>query len=134
MTATFYIPMGERSGEAKTRVASLLHGLSVGRPWVIMVNEKKPTRTNQQNALLWALYDEVLEKGGEKLAGYDKRDLHELCLGEWGGWERIDGLGRVRLKPLRRSSRLSKIDFSSLVEFVVRYFAGHGIVVDMPGE
>jgi hypothetical protein len=89
----------------------------------------------EQNSLLWALYDDALEIGAERLAGFDKRDLHEMCLGEWSGWEKLTALnGRTRLIPLKRSSTLSKTEFASFVDFLVRYFAEHGIVLRLPGD
>lgn len=134
---SFYIPFGDdaKRSAARGRIYSHLTKLPAERPFVVLVTEKKPSRSNEQNALLWALYDDALEIGGEKLAGFDKRDLHEMCLGEWAGWESLPALnGRFRLKPLKRSSVLSKTDFASFVEFVVRYFAEHGIVLRLPGE
>lgn len=94
----------------------------------------KSRRTNEQNALLWALYGDALEQAGEALGGWTKDDIHEFMLGEWSGWERCVAFGRTRLKPKRRSSRLTKTEFSDFVEFVVRKFAEHGIVLELPGD
>ena len=136
MTASFYIPLGtaaQRSA-ARGRIYQHLTTLPKERPFVVMVTEKKPTRSGQQNALLWALYDDALEIGGEKLAGFDKRDLHELLLIEHFGAERVTVFGKTKLKANKRSSTLSKLEFASFVDFVVRYFAEHGIVLSMPGD
>jgi hypothetical protein len=91
-------------------------------------------RTNDQNALLWALYDDALKKGGEALGGWSRDDVHEYMLGEYWGWDVCEAFGRKRMKPKRRSSRLTKMEFSDFVEFVVRRFAEHGIVLQLPGE
>lgn len=95
---------------------------------------KKSRRTNDQNALLWALYSDALKQGGELLGGWSTEDLHEYMLGEHFGWEVHEALGRKRQKPRHRSSRLTKLEFSDFVEFVVRRFAEHGIVLELPGE
>jgi hypothetical protein len=95
---------------------------------------RRRRRSTDQNALLWALYDDVLERGGESLAGWTKEDLHEFALGEYFGWERHEAFGRVRLKPVRRSSRLTKTEFADFVEAFVRKMAEHGIVLDLPDE
>lgn len=95
---------------------------------------RKSRRTNDQNALLWALYDDVLKKGGETLGGWTKDDLHEYCLGEWFGWTEHKAFGRTRLKPKKRSSRLTKLEFSDFVEFIVQRMAEHGIVLQLPGD
>lgn len=95
---------------------------------------KKSRRTNDQNALLWSLYTDALRLGGETLGGWTTDDVHEYMLGEHFGWTEHKALGRTRLKPNRRSSRLTKLEFADFVEFVVRRFAEHGIVLELPGE
>jgi hypothetical protein len=95
---------------------------------------KKSRRTNDQNALLWALYSDALKQGGEALGGWTTDDVHEYMLGEYWGWDKCTAFGRTRLKPKRRSSRLAKSEFSDFVEFVVRKFSEHGIVLELPGE
>jgi hypothetical protein len=95
---------------------------------------KKSRRTNDQNALLWALYDDALKQGGEALGGWTREDIHEYMLGEYHGWDKCTAFGRTRLKPKKRSSRLTKMEFSDFVEFVVRKFAEHGLVLELPGE
>lgn len=95
---------------------------------------RKSRRSNDQNSLLWALYTDALKLGGEALGGWTTEDIHEFMLGEWSGWTRHEAFGRTRLKPNRRSSRLAKAEFSEFVEFVVRKFAEHGIVLELPGE
>lgn len=95
---------------------------------------KKSRRSNDQNALLWALYSDALKQGGEALGGWTTEDIHEYMLGEHFGWEKHEAFGRTRMKPKRRSSRLYKTEFSDFVEFVVHRFAEHGIVLELPGE
>jgi hypothetical protein len=95
---------------------------------------KKSKRTSDQNALLWALYEEILKRGGEALGGWTKEDLHEYCLGEHFGWVEHKAFGRTRMKPRRRSSRLAKLEFSDFVEFIVQRMAEHGIVLELPGD
>jgi hypothetical protein len=95
---------------------------------------RKARRTTDQNALLWALYDDVLKLGGEALAGWSRDDLHEFALGEYFGWDVSEAFGRKRMKPKRRSSRLTKAEFSDFVDAFVRLMAGHGIVLTLPGE
>lgn len=136
MTDSFYIPLGtdaQRSA-ARGRIYAHLTNLPSERPYVVLVTEKKPSRSQQQNSLLWALYDDALQIAGEKLAGFDKRDLHELLLIEHFGAERVTVFGKTKLKALKRSSTLSKLEFASFVDFVVRYFAEHGIVLSLPDD
>ncbi len=95
---------------------------------------RKSKRTPSQNDLMWALYEDALEKGGEALRGWTKDDIHEYMLGEYWGWDKCTALGRTRLKPKKRSSQRSKAEHSNYLEFVVRRFAEHGIVLQLPGE
>lgn len=134
MTSSFYIPLGDEARSAVIRIANRLSALSRACPWVVLVTEKKPTRSLAQNALLWALYDDILRLGGEKMGGWENKDLHEFFLGEHYGWEQLGGLKRTRLKPLRRSSRMSKTEFSDHVDYIVRYMASEGILLAMPGD
>ena len=95
---------------------------------------KKSRRTTDQNSLLWALYDDAIKQGGEALGGWSRDDVHEFMLGEYHGWEKCTAFGRTRLKPKKRSSRLTKTEFSAFVEFVVQKFAEHSVVLELPGE
>lgn len=95
---------------------------------------RKSRRSGTQNNLLWALYSDALKQGGETLGGWTTEDLHEYMLGEMYGWEVREALGRKRQTPKHRSSRLTKTEFSDFVEFVVRRFAEHGIVLELPGD
>lgn len=95
---------------------------------------KRSRRSLDQNALLWVLYTEARDKGGDLLAGWDTETIHEYMLGEYFGWVTTEALGRKRQTPARRSSRLAKAEFSDFLEFVVRRFAEHGIILELPGE
>lgn len=95
---------------------------------------RRSRRTNDQNSLLWALYQDALDRAGETLGGWTKEDIHEYMLGEFFGWDKREAFGRTRLKPKKRSSRLTKTQFSEFVEFIVATFAQHGIVLELPGD
>jgi hypothetical protein len=93
---------------------------------------RKSRRTPDQNALLWALYDDALKAGGEALGGWTAEDLHEFALGSYFGWDRHDAFGMKRIKPKRRSSRLTKAEFGDFVDAFIRQMAEHGIVLETP--
>jgi hypothetical protein len=95
---------------------------------------KKSRRTSDQNAMLWALYEDIIARGGEQLGGWTKDDLHEFFLIEHFGADVKEAFGRKRLKPKRRSSRLTKMEFAEFVEFIVRKCAEFGIVLELPGD
>lgn len=131
-TDSFILPAKDRT-DAIGQLMRHLYQLPPERKWRV---EVKPyaRRSNDQNALLWALYADVLERGGETLAGWEKDDLHEWALGEHFGWVEMSGLGKRRVKPLRRSSTLSPAEFAEFVEWFVRRMAEFGIELELPGE
>lgn len=95
---------------------------------------RKSRRTSSQNALLWAIYDQIIKLGGEDMAGWKSEDLHEFFLINHFGSETREIFGRKRLKPLRRSSILSKAEFAELLDSIVRFMAERGVVLSLPGD
>lgn len=125
---TFILQSGVRN---LTRLVSFLSALSTGQAWKITICEWKRTRSNEQNAYLWGVvYETILPH----LPGWDANDLHEFFLGEHYGWTTLEGLGRKRLKPLRRSSKLTTVEFADHVAFIQRAMAEKGIYVPDPNE
>ena len=111
----------------------MVQGLSPDKTWAIEITEWRKPRTNQQNAFLWGVaYPAVLEGGGEALRGWTRDDLHEYFLGECFGWETIEGFGRKRMRPLKRSSALTKQEFSDYLIFLETRCADMGIVIPEP--
>lgn len=101
--------------------------------WQVTVEPFKKPRTNQQNAYLWGVvYPTILEAGGEALRGWQADDLHEYFLGEIYGWETLEGMGRKRMKPVKRSSRMSRSDFMNFLEEISQRCANLGIVIPEP--
>ena len=111
----------------------MVQGLSSDKTWAIEVTEWKKPRTNQQNAFLWGVaYPAILEGGGEALAGWTRDDLHEYFLGECFGWEMLEGFGRKRMRPLKRSSALTKQEFSEYLNFLEGRCMDMGITIPEP--
>ena len=130
----FTLPRMLPRDRAIERVAGFLSRLPQDKAWRVSVAEQKRTRTQSQNALLWAIYDDVLAKGGEALRGWTKDDLHEFFLITHFGHEVRELFGRKRLVPLKRSSKLSRTEFSGLVECIVQFMANQGVYIEMPGD
>jgi hypothetical protein len=111
----------------------MVQGLSSDKTWAIEVTEWKKPRTNQQNSFLWGVcYPCILEGGGEALAGWTRDDLHEYFLGECFGWETLEGFGRKRMRPLKRSSALTKQEFSDYLLFLETRCMEMGIDIPAP--
>lgn len=124
----FTLPAKDRD-PMLTRIGAFLRALPE-KPYSIEVKQRKNTRTIAQNRYLWGVcYQTILEHGGESLAGWTRDDLHEYFLGEHFGWETLEGFGRKRLKPVNRSSSLSKMEFVDFVDFIQRKAAELGIFI-----
>jgi hypothetical protein len=135
MSQVFVLQKGTPRDRTVERIATFLRSLPPAKSWKLEVAEQKRTRSNQQNAYLWGVvYPRFIAGGGEELRGWSAEDLHEYFLGECWGWERLAGLGRVRMRPLRRSSRLSTTDFCEFVAFIQRRAAELGIYIPDPNE
>lgn len=95
---------------------------------------KKSRRSLDQNSLIHALFDDTIKRGGEALGGWSRDDIKEWALGEYWGWDECKAFGRTRLKPKKRSSRMTKGEATAFIEWFVRKMAEHGIVLELPGE
>jgi hypothetical protein len=126
-------PRGTTPDQIATAISVMVRWLDQTKSWKVTLEEFKPRRSDSQNAFLWAVvYPSILEGGGEALAGWQKDDLHEFMLGEHFGWETLTLGGKTVHKPVRRSSRLNKQDFSDYLEFLSRRAAELGIVIPEP--
>jgi hypothetical protein len=105
--------------------------LPKGKPYVLEITEQKQTRSLEQNAYLWGVvYPTIMDT----LQGWEADDIHEFFLGEHFGWETMEGLGKKKLKPLKRSSRLSTKEFKEHWEFIQRFMAERGVYIPDPRE
>lgn len=126
-------PKGTTPEQMATAAARMVQGLSSDRAWCIEVLEWKKPRTDQQNRFLWGVcYPAILEGGGEALAGWTRDDIHEYMTGEWGGWQTLEGFGRERMRPIKRSSKLTKQEFSDYLLFLETRCADMGIAIPEP--
>ena len=126
-------PKGTTPQQFTAAAALMVQGLSSDRAWCVEVSEWKKPRTNQQNSFLWGVcYPAILEAGGEALAGWTREDIHEYMLGECFGWETIEGFGRKRVRPIKRSSKLNRKEFSDYLLFLETRCSEMGIVIPEP--
>lgn len=101
---------------------------------IVTVKQKRKRRSEDQNRLLWSLYGDIIRMGGETMGGWTAEDIHELMLGEHFGWVEMRIGRHRRKKPARRSSGLSTVEFSEFIDFIVRYMANLGVVLQIPGD
>lgn len=112
---------------ARGGLLGAINALDNTKTWAVTIEEHKKTRTLSQNRMLWALYGDILRMAGEALNGFDKEDLHTWMLGEFSGWETVEGFGQKRMKPLHRSSKMDTKTFNEFVDFIIRKIGEHGI-------
>ena len=122
-----------RAGLVET-VRQKLVALPNDRAYKIIAQEFRATRSNEQNRLLWALYEDIIRLGGEAMQGWEKEDLHDFFLCNHFGTEVKEMFGKKKQVPLRTSSGLSKTEFSDYVESIVRFMAERGVVLKLPGD
>ena len=127
-------PTGTPVEQVLKAVEVMYHSLPQ-KPFAVTVEVWKKPRTNQQNAFLWGVaYPAILEGGGEALKGWSRDDIHEYMTGEFGGWEVLEGFGRKRMRPVLRSSRMTKEQFSEYLDWLGAKCADMGIVIPEPYE
>jgi hypothetical protein len=115
------------------RIATILSGLSLERAWQVKVEPYASKRTNQQNKYLWGVvYPNILSSG--KLEGWTAEEVHDYCLGEHFGWETVEGLGRKRIRPIKRSAKLTTPEFQDFIAFIQQRMAEHGIFIPDPDQ
>lgn len=129
MSQTFILHKDASREMVLANLVRFLHALPSTKAWKVEVAQHAKRRSDVQNAYLWGV---VYPAFTSVLPGWDAEDVHEYLLGEHFGWERIEGMGRVRLKPVRRSSKLSVTEFADYVDFCQRKGAEHGIYVPDP--
>lgn len=125
------LPANLRRDRVIQRIAQFLAALPKDKAFRLELEEHKARRTNQQNRYLFGVvYPALLAH----LDGWEAEDIHEYMLGECFGWETLQGFGRRRLRPMRRSSRMNKQEFSDFVAFIQRKAADMGVFIPDPDQ
>jgi hypothetical protein len=126
----FVLPKLMNRASASQRIGRILASLPMGTAYRIEVHEQKDTRSTQQNRYLFGVvYETILRDGGEAMRGWTRDDLHEFFLIDHFGSEVSELFGRKRLKPLRRSSRLNKQEFSDFIAHIQQFMAERGVFI-----
>lgn len=112
------------------RLAAFAAALPLDKGWALEVTEARRRRSTEQNAYLWGVVYATLEKE----TGQEAEDWHNYWLGEFFGWEKVELFGRSKIKPKRRSSRLTTVEFADYVDFIARKCAEQGIYIPEPNE
>ena len=127
----FTLPRNMDRSRVIQRVAGFLSQLDEGKAWTVEIKPVVRTRSGQQNRYLWGVcYPAILKH----LPGFTAEDVHDYCLGECFGWEVIEGFGKKRQRPIKRSAKLSTTEFMDYVADIQRRMAERGIYVPDPDE
>lgn len=130
VVSTFILHANDRNrASVLANAHRFLDMLPAGKSWHVEVKQHTKKRTDPQNRYLWGVAYATLCK---HLPGWDAEDIHEYMLGEHFGWERAELLGRTKLRPLRRSSKLNAKEFAEFVDFIQRKAAEHGVHIPDP--
>ena len=127
--SAFPVPAEGRQAAAQ-RIAAFILSALPGKPLRVTVELAKKKRSDPQNAALWGVAYKTLSDE----TGNDPKDLHEFFLGEWAGWEVYEVMGQKKRRPLRRSSKLSTVEFSEFYAFIQRRAAEAGYYIPDPNE
>lgn len=104
-----------------------------GDAWSMIVTD---TRTDDQNRKLWPMLEDVSRQVTHHGVSLSKEDWKLIFMDGLNREMRIvpnlDGDGFVNLG--RSSSRLSKAEFSDLIELIYAYGAKHGVVWTDPSD
>lgn len=96
---------------------------------------KPPTRTDDQNALLWPLLQDVarqVEWYGRKLSDEDWKHVFTASLRKLDVVPNLDGTGFVALG--KSTSQMGKREFSDLIELIYAFGAEKGVKWSTPKE
>lgn len=128
----FVLGAGDRT-EMLIRISRFLERLGKDKRWRVSVEPYAKKRSDSANRYLWGVvYPTILREA--HLDGWQAEEVHEWCLGTVYGWETVEGLGRKRVRPIRRSSKLTTTEFKDYVERVQQIFAEKGIYIPDPNE
>lgn len=96
---------------------------------VVTLNE--PSRSSEQNALLWAMLHEISDQvvwHGRKLSPEDWKHVFSSSLRRLDVVPNLEGTGFVALGL--STSKLTKSEFSDLTELIHAFAAEHGVELE----
>lgn len=129
---TFILPKLLSRDLAICRIDEALQDLPIDQGFRVEIHEHRATRSDKQNNTLWWIYDNIRKLGGATMEGYTREDLHEFFLLRHFGSEVHEVFRKKRLKPVRRSSKLSKTEFAEFMSGIYEFMAGEGVVLPLP--
>ena len=99
------------------RAAQVIRALSPDKRWCIRINPYRAKRSNEQNKLLWAIYNEIATETGN-----DAADIHEAMKARFLPPVMVK-LGEDEVAINGSSAKLDVGEFSEFVEKVQAFAA-----------
>jgi hypothetical protein len=120
----------------RERVVENLHSFLMtavpGKQLKVTIQVATKRRSDEQNRYLWGVVYPTILQSSEELGGWSAEDLHEYFLGEIYGWDTLAGFGRKRLRPIRRSSGMSTVEFNDFISQIQQRMAEQGVFIPDP--
>lgn len=88
----------------------------------ITIKPARQKRSNDQNAMLWAILTPLAEH-----LGYDKSEIYEVVCCEALGFDEVEFRGNVIRRPRLRGSRMNTQEFSLVIDLAERISAEYGV-------
>lgn len=129
---TFILPKLLSRDLAICRIDEALQDLPIEEGWRVEIHQHRATRSEKQNNTIWWVYANILKLGGAATEGTTKEELHDFFLLRHFGEEVHSVFGKKKLRPVRRSSRLSKTEFAEFMNSVYDFMASQGVILPLP--
>ena len=126
-----HLPYFLVSEQVKRNACAAIMAIEPNADSPMMVQIKEKTRNQEQNSLMWVLLGQLAQKTtwhGMKLSAEEFKDLLSAGLVKSKVVPNIEGNGFVILG--QRTSKMTKKDFSELIELIYAFGAQNGVVFD----
>jgi transposase len=112
-----------RTEETKHRAIQRIQAIKPDqeKPLAIWIGPYRKIRSLEQNSCYWALIGRICDA-----TGHSKDTLHHYFKRQAFG-VRVEQVGEDMVEVVQSSARISKGDFSELIEHVQQFIAEHGI-------
>jgi len=120
-----------RNEDLRNMALNEIRHLRLEPPSVMRLEVYSPRRSLDQNAFLHAVPLRILSEE----TGYTLEEMKEYLLGEAFGWKDSEVFGHSVQRPMKRSSELTRKEFSWFLEWIESWAANTlGITVPRPNE
>ena len=113
------LTVGPSRASQEATMRDFLSKLPASKAYTIDVKQYRRNRSTDQNRFLWGVVYRKIRDACEAPKP-DADHLHEYWLGECFGWDVCDVLGWAKRVPMKRSSKLTTVEFQQYYQFIQR--------------